>query len=133
MPPKLTGVLETALYVKDLDRAVAWYRDVLGLRLLTEFEEKRGAAFRIGASILLLFDPVKCAAPHILPSHSAQGEGHMAFLVEPAELPRCRAHLMEHGVAIEKEFSFGGAPPSIYFRDLDGNLLEFAVAAIWPE
>jgi len=39
--------------------------------------------------------------------------------------------LREYGVSIEKEFTFGNHPPSIYFRDPDGNSLELAVASIW--
>ncbi len=133
--PHAQGVLETALYVHDPARAIAFYREVLGLRLLVEFENQRGAAFRLGESILLLFDPLKSAQPDLmegLPSHSATGEGHVAFHVAPEDLPEWREHLQRHGIAIEKEFSFRGQPPSIYFRDPDGNLLELAVAAIWP-
>ena len=128
----IKAVLETSLYVRDLDRAVKFYRDVLGLRLVTEFDGKRGVAFRIGESILLLFDPTQTAGPEGLPEHAGSGEGHVAFHVEANELPRWREHLQRHGVAIEKEFSFGDNPPSIYFRDPDRNLLELAVAAIWP-
>ncbi len=57
----------------------------------------------------------------------------MAFRVSPDDLQVWRAHLQNHGVAIEKEFSFAGQPPSIYFRDLDGNVLELAVPEIWPQ
>jgi catechol 2,3-dioxygenase-like lactoylglutathione lyase family enzyme len=32
--PVITHVLETALYVDDLDAVVAFYRDILGLRVL---------------------------------------------------------------------------------------------------
>jgi catechol 2,3-dioxygenase-like lactoylglutathione lyase family enzyme len=31
----ITGIAHTALHVPDLDAAVAWYRDVLGLRVLS--------------------------------------------------------------------------------------------------
>ncbi|MBI3405669.1 MAG: VOC family protein [Acidobacteria bacterium] len=130
--PSLQAVLETSLYVQDLDRAVKFYRDVLGLRLISEFENKRGVAFRIGESILLLFDPAQTAGPDLLPSHAGSGEGHVAFRVAPEDLPRWREHLKQHGIPIEKEFSFREQPPSIYFRDPDRNLLELAVPEIWP-
>ena len=32
--PTITRILETALYADDLDAVVAFYRDVLGLRVL---------------------------------------------------------------------------------------------------
>ncbi|MGB0037003.1 MAG: VOC family protein [Candidatus Acidiferrales bacterium] len=126
------AVLESSLYVKDLDRAVAFYRHVLGLRLIDEFQEGRGAAFMVGPTILLLFEAAKTRAKQHFPSHGAEGQGHVAFRVEPSELEDWRRRLKEHKVAIEKELAFGDQPPSIYFRDPDGNLLELAVAAIWP-
>lgn len=132
MAPKLLAVLETSLYVKDLERSLAFYRDLLGLQLISEFENKRGAAFRIGESILLLFDPAQTAGPDELPSHAGSGEGHVAFRVTPEQLADWRAYLKARGIAIEKEFSFRGQPPSIYFRDPDRNLLELAVPEIWP-
>ena len=55
----------------------------------------------------------------------------MAFRVDPVEMPAWRERLEQHGVAIEKKLSFNGNPPSIYFRDPDGNSLELAVSSIW--
>lgn len=130
--PSLHAVLETSLYVRDLARAIDFYRRVLGLRFLEGFTERRGAALRVGPSVLLLFDATKTRRDGVFPQHGADGEGHVAFRVEPTELDGWRERLLEHGVAIEKELQFNGQPPSLYFRDPDGNLLELAVASIWP-
>lgn len=130
--PRVEAVLETSLYVADLDRAVRFYREVLGLRLMDRFEEGRGAAFAVGPSVLLLFSPEVTSRPGTVPPHGARGPGHVAFRVRPEELAAWRTHLARHGVAIEHEQVFGDNPPSIYFRDPDGNSLEFAVATIWP-
>ncbi len=130
--PALHSILEAALYTSDLRRAVAFYRDVLGLRLMGEFDERRGAAFQVGPTVLLLFRAEETLKGSELPAHGAQGTGHIAFRVTPKELAAWRKRLAEHGVAIEKEHKFGDNPPSIYFRDPDGNVLELAVAAIWP-
>ncbi len=126
------SVLEAALYVSDLNRAVAFYREVLGLRLMGEFDEKRGAAFQVGPTVLLLFRAEETLKGGELPAHGAQGAGHVAFRVEPGELPVWRKRLTERGVRIETEHVFGANPPSLYFRDPDGNVLELAVASIWP-
>ncbi len=130
--PALNGVLETSLYVSDLDRAIAFYRDVLGLRLMVEFEAKRGAAMQVGTGVLLLFRTEETLKGGEFPSHGARGPGHVAFEVEPEELPPWRKRLAERGIPIEKELAFGPNLPSIYFRDPDGNSLELAVASIWP-
>jgi catechol 2,3-dioxygenase-like lactoylglutathione lyase family enzyme len=130
--PRAEAVLETSLYVADLDRAVRFYRDVLGFRLMDRFDEGRGAAFAVGSSVLLLFSAEVSSQPGTIPPHGARGPIHAAFRVRAEELPAWRAHLERHGVAIEHEQVFGANPPSIYFRDPDGNSLEFAVASIWP-
>jgi catechol 2,3-dioxygenase-like lactoylglutathione lyase family enzyme len=52
--PKLNRVLETALYVTDLDKAAAFYSDVLGLPCI--HEDYRMRAFDVGENgVLLLF------------------------------------------------------------------------------
>jgi catechol 2,3-dioxygenase-like lactoylglutathione lyase family enzyme len=129
------AVLETSLYVSDIDRALAFYQDVLGLRKIDEgyFAGGRGAALQVGSgpSVLLLFRADITRRGGELPAHGATGAGHAAFRVEPGELPAWRRRLREKGVAIEKEFAFGDHPPSVYFRDPDGNSLELAVSSIW--
>ena len=51
--PKLDHVLETALYVDDLDRAAAFYAEVFELPSL--YADERLRAFAVGPSVLLLF------------------------------------------------------------------------------
>ena len=132
-PPK--AILETSLYVADVERAVVFYQDVLGLRKIDDgyFAGGRGAALQVGSgpSVLLLFRADLTRAGGMLPPHGTGGAGHIAFRVEQEELPSWRERLQKHGVSIEKEFSFDNNPPSIYFRDPDQNLLELAVASIW--
>ena len=128
----LHSVLESSLYVSDLKRSVAFYRDVLGLELAEEFDANRGAAFIVGSAILLLFRADVTRQEGALPTHGASGPGHVAFRVRPNELRTWRKLLQERGVEIEREVSFNGQLPSIYFRDPDGNSLELAVASIWP-
>lgn len=133
--PRLHAVLETSLYVSDLKRAVAFYQGVLGLRLINDeyFAEDRGAAFQVGGgpSVLLIFRAEVTRKGGMLPAHGTAGAGHAAFLVEPDKLPVWRKRLQDHGVGIEQEFAFGNNPPSLYFRDPDGNSLELAVSSIW--
>jgi catechol 2,3-dioxygenase-like lactoylglutathione lyase family enzyme len=135
MPIFLHAILESSLYVSDLDRAVAFYRDVLGLRPINDgyFEGGRGAALQVGfgPSVLLLFRADITRLGGILPAHGTAGAGHLAFRIEPHEMEGLRNRLKDHSVTIEKEFAFGENPPSIYFRDPDGNSLELAVSTIW--
>jgi len=133
MPCSPQAVLETSLYVHDLQRAKEFYERVLGLTKIDEFPAGRGAAMQVGSdpSLLLLFSAEVTRRGGTFPAHGTSGEGHVAFRVHPGEIPAWRERLQYHGVAIEKELSFPGNPPSIYFRDPDGNSLELAVPSIW--
>ncbi|MBA0088149.1 MAG: VOC family protein, partial [Acidobacteria bacterium Pan2503] len=52
--PSLTGVLETSLYVDDLDRASRFYEETFGLRRIEG--DDRFRAYSVGGrSVLLLF------------------------------------------------------------------------------
>jgi catechol 2,3-dioxygenase-like lactoylglutathione lyase family enzyme len=135
MPLVPLGVLETSLYVADLDRSIAFYRDVLGLKQIPGglFEGGRGAALQAGdgPSVLLLFRAEITKRGGQFPPHGTAGAGHAAFRIDAEQVSEWRKRLLDHGIAIEKELSFGGNPPSLYFRDPDGNSLELSVATIW--
>lgn len=129
------AVLETSLYVCDVERAVEFYQNVLGLRKIEDgyFAGGRGAALQVGAgpSVLLLFRGDITRRGGMLPAHGTTGAGHAAFRIEAEEISAWRERLREQKVKIEAEFAFGNNPPSIYFRDPDGNSLELAVGSIW--
>lgn len=133
--PKLSGVIETALYVDDLDRARAFYEEVLGLEALTA--DPRFVAFDVGGqSVLLLFrrgsTPETIQLPGgTIPPHDGSGPIHMAFAIPAAELPVWEKTLGEHEVAIEGRTDWPRGGKSIYFRDPDNHLLELATPGIW--
>ena len=131
-----SAVLETILYVRDLDAAEVFYRDVLGLEWVSKVAG-RHVFFRIGQQMLLLFNPVVTAVPPPpdtrlpVPPHGAVGEGHVCFRATADVIPQWRSHLIANGVAIEAEVEWPKGGRSIYFRDPAGNCLEFAEARIW--
>ena len=92
----------------------------------------RGIAFRCGAGVVIVFNPAKSRdAHHGIPGHGTTGAGHLAFAVEPDELPAWREHLKNGGVAIESEVEWETGGRSIYFRDPAGNSLELAPPTLW--
>ena len=136
--PKIERVLETALYVEDISRAVEFYQRVLGFGLLLEpGEPERIAAMDVGtAHILLLFKTGATAkdvtiAGGKIPGFDGRGEGHVAFPVSASELGAWEKHLVAHGIAIESTVKWERGGQSIYFRDPDGNLLELATPGVW--
>lgn len=128
---QLTAVLETCLYVDDLDRAERFYSTVLGLHLESR-QEGRHVFFHCGNQMLLLFNPLASreSSDHF-PSHGAFGPGHLAFAIRQADLPAWNNQLQEHGVAIERRLTWPGGGKSLYFRDPAGNSLELTTPKIW--
>jgi catechol 2,3-dioxygenase-like lactoylglutathione lyase family enzyme len=124
-------ILETCLYVDDLEAAEAFYRRVLGLTPFSRVE-KRHVFFRCGQNMLLLFNPVQTAKPvGEVPTHGSHGAGHIAFAMSPDQVSSWRERLEQHGVAIEAEITWPSGGYSIYFRDPAGNSVELATPQVW--
>jgi catechol 2,3-dioxygenase-like lactoylglutathione lyase family enzyme len=131
----LDRVLETSLYVDDLDRAARFYEDVLELKPLTS--DSRFRAYDVGGkSVLLLFrrgftlETVRMPGGTI-PPHDGHGPLHIAFAIPAAELQQWEARLAANGIAIEGRTDWKRGGHSIYFRDPDGHLLELATPGLW--
>jgi len=131
----LDRVLETSLYVDDLERAARFYEDVLGLKALTS--DKRFLAYDVGGkSVLLLFRRgFTLETVHMpggtIPPHDGHGPIHAAFAIGADALTDWEERLAAHGVAIEGRTKWTRGGTSIYFRDPDGHLLELATPGLW--
>lgn len=129
------AVLESALYVTDLDAAEAFYGDLLGLERIQRVSN-RHVFYRVGASVLLLFNAQETCKPATnpdlpVPSHGAQGPGHLCFAQSRDEIAAMRTRLSAAGVEIEAAFDWPNGAHSIYFRDPSGNSLEIAEPWLW--
>lgn len=133
--PKLTGLLETALYVDDLPRAVKFYRTIFEFETL--FEDARLCALSVSdKQVLLLFLKGASTAPTVtaggvIPPNDGDGQLHMAFSIEAGELQKWENWLLENRVAVESKVSWARGGTSIYFRDPDAHLLELATPGLW--
>jgi catechol 2,3-dioxygenase-like lactoylglutathione lyase family enzyme len=126
-----TDILETCLYVDDLDRAERFYGTVLGLPCIAR-QHGRHVFFRCGPRMLLIFDPTGVGREDSeTPAHGARGPSHIAFAVAESDLPAWQQHLHAHRVEIEKTVDWPQGGRSIYFRDPAGNSLELATPQIW--
>jgi lactoylglutathione lyase len=126
--PFLGGLFEAHLTVSELDRAFAFYRDVVGLEPAFELPD-RGAAFLwiggSGNSMLGLWTAGQ--APQRLSLH-------LAFRTSVADVLGACDHLHSVGVTPLSFFTMETDEPSVigwmpaaavYFRDPDGHLLEY--------
>lgn len=127
----VTRVLETCLYVDDLDAAERFYVDVLGLVVLTR-RIGRHVFLRCGQQMILLFDPIACQVDDgRIPTHGARGPGHVAFAAANDELPRWQEQLAARGIPVERLITWPGGGQSVYVRDPAGNSVELASPRIW--
>lgn len=94
----VNGLRQVAQHVEDLDRAVAFYRDVLQLELIARFDPPGIAFFRLGSTRLLL----EAGAPSAL------------LYLAVDDVAATTARLRAAGVTIESE-------PHVIFVDTDGQ------------
>lgn len=135
--PALTGIIETALYVDDVNRASKFYEEVLGLRQIGGDAERLRAYSVADRDVLLLFKRGATTQAvetplGIIPPHDGTGQNHFALAIVASELASWEQHLEERGIAIESRVHWPRGGISIYFRDPDGHLVELATPGMWP-
>ena len=133
--PAIRRVLETSLYVDDMARAVAFWRDVMGLRVmggndrLTPIDAGAGTVlllFRRGATAQGLRYP-----DGYIPPHDGTGPAHVAFAIDADAYDTWRERLLAQGIAIEAENRWQRGGRSLYVRDPDGHSVELATPGVW--
>ncbi len=110
------GIYEIAIPVKNLERAEAFYMDVLGLESGLREEGRRWHFLRAGGqSGMLVLQEVAGDWPPL----------HFAFTTTEADIERAAAVLRECGVEVTGPVTHDWMPArSIYFKDPDGHDLE---------
>ncbi len=120
----IRGLYEVAIPVKDLSRAEAFYRDVLGLEVGLRDERRPWLFLRAGgqAGVLLLQE-----------DNGEWPAQHFAFTVDANEIERAAATLQEHGVPVRGPVFHAWMPAkSVYFTDPDGHHLELCAPTSKP-
>jgi catechol 2,3-dioxygenase-like lactoylglutathione lyase family enzyme len=134
--PSLNGVLETSLYVDDLDRASRFYEDLFSLSRIIEGDTRIRAYSVGGRSVLLLFKRGASNNVTQLPfgtmgPHDGSGPLHLAFSISTEDFSGWEKVLADRGIAIESRVQWPRGGTSLYFRDPDNNLLELATPGVW--
>ena len=134
--PRLGAILETALYVGDLDVSHDFYARVLGFEQFLR-DERMCAMGVPGAGVLLLFRRGGSANPSqtpqgTIPAHDGRGTLHLAFSIPRNEIDAWATHLAAERVPLESRITWPAGGTSLYFRDPDNHSVEVATPGRWP-
>jgi catechol 2,3-dioxygenase-like lactoylglutathione lyase family enzyme len=113
----IQGIDFVALPATDMPRAVAFYRDILGLKPNHQFGE-RFVEFAVGGMTLAIFDPASLGRPF-----EAVTAGGVALHVP--DVAAAVAELKAKGVTFLSEPFDSGVCHGAFFQDSEGNSLAF--------
>ncbi len=134
--PRVTGILETAIHVEDVERSARFYEDLFGFKRMAS--DQRFCAFDVpGNDVFLLFKRGGTLKPvptpgGVIPPHDGSGHMHFAFSIERDAVDAWVLRLQERNIAIESRVKWDLGGESIYFRDPDSHLVELATPGMWP-
>ena len=127
----IRGLAEVVLVVRDLQASIAFYRDVLGLEVVSPEEFKTGAFLQAGGGRAYVANMIVLAGakPETPPFAKPQSLHHIGLEIDPASFDAEVARLQGLGL----EVRFGQHPffPSrtAYVNDPDGNEVELIAPA----
>ena len=117
------------LRVADLERAKAFYRDVLCCPVEKWQPELGLLQLRAGAALidLVTLDGKLGREGGVGPGAEGHNLDHFCVRLERFDEAALRAHLASHGIAageIVQRYGAEGTGPSLYIKDPDGNTVE---------
>jgi glyoxylase I family protein len=128
-PFQIKGLDHLVLRVRDLDRMVRFYCDVLGCRMERVQAEIGLTQIRAGGALidLVTVDGKLGRMGGAAPGKEGRNLDHFCVTVEGYDESRIRTYLATHGVTIGEAGSRYGAEgegPSLYVSDPEGNVVE---------
>jgi glyoxylase I family protein len=126
---RLLALDHVVLRVSDLERARAFYCDVLGCSF-EKWQEPFGLLqLRAGSALidLIALDGPLGRAGGAGPGKEGRNLDHFCLRIAPFDGTALRAHLAAHGVEageVVQRYGAEGSGPSLYITDPDGNMVE---------
>jgi catechol 2,3-dioxygenase-like lactoylglutathione lyase family enzyme len=125
----IRGLAEIVLSVHDLDASLRFYRDTLGLTLVSE-PDFRPVFLRAGDPAvtvpqLVVLVPLPAGTPTFPPAKPGRTLHHLAFELAPADFDAVHDHLAAQGHATRTGQHPVIPSRTMYVDDPDGNEVEF--------
>jgi glyoxylase I family protein len=117
---RIKGLDHVVLRVADIDRAIAFYGDVLGCPIERRLPEIGLVQLRAGAAMIDL-------VPRTEDEDEGRNMDHFAVQIERMDVAALSAHLRRHGIdpgEVRRRYGAEGYGSSIYVTDPDGNTVE---------
>lgn len=124
-PLRVKGLDHVVLRVSDMDRAIAFYEQVLGLHVERRLSEIGLVQLRAGSAMIDLVPQKEGEAPDR--DRDRRNMDHYAVQIESMDVEALSAHLRRHGVdpgEVRRRYGAEGYGSSIYITDPDGNTVE---------
>lgn len=123
------SILHFTIGVTDLDRATAFYKDVLGCRLVRQNRSRTMSFMEAGGDHFVL----TATGRHVRPNGPGETAFHHAFVVAPEAYDAAVAYLEGQGIELMEARGKLRTPDTphttfpgrhVYFHDPDGNGVE---------
>jgi catechol 2,3-dioxygenase-like lactoylglutathione lyase family enzyme len=117
---RVKGLDHVVLRVADIDRAITFYEEVLGLHVERRLAEIGLVQLRAGSAMIDL-------VPRTEDEDDGRNMDHFAVRIEAMDVPALTAHLKRHGIdagEVRRRYGAEGYGLSIYITDPDGNTVE---------
>ena len=117
---RVLGLDHVVLRVADMDRAIAFYEQVLGLQVERRLPEIGLVQLRAGTAMIDL-------VPRTEDEDEGRNMDHFAVRIAEMDVPALSAHLRRQGIdpgEVRRRYGAEGYGSSIYITDPDGNTVE---------
>jgi catechol 2,3-dioxygenase-like lactoylglutathione lyase family enzyme len=134
---KIREIDHLVLRVRDQDKMIRFYTEVLGCQIERRQDEIGLVQLRAGSSLVDLVSVAgKLGRSGGAPAgKEGRNMDHFCFRVEGYDEAQIRAHLQQHGVTVGdvgSRYGAEGEGPSIYLTDPESNVIELK-GAPWPD
>jgi glyoxylase I family protein len=134
-PLAVLGIDHAVLRVRDMDRMIRFYCDVLGCAVERRRDDLGLVHLRAGRSLIDLVDVTgelgrAGGAP---PGREARNLDQLALRIAAFDAEALRTHLAAFGLTmgdVKTRFGAEGEGPSIYIEDPEGNVVELKGPAV---